>query len=348
MIEKLIDIIKYDSESARVDFKSEEYPLGKDPKKNELLKDISAMANHPSNDPKYILIGVKEENGMVSEIVGIETPTDQAQYQQFINSNLEPGINFEYFTFEHEGRTLAAFVIKGNQQRPYLFKKDVQRHTDKKVEYKVGDGFIRSGTSTRKLSRKDFEDIYTRRQEARDRKSDLKITPVFKELDSFWTFRHHSYTIDFAIENLSSKSLGFDAELQLTVGEGVFLKNAFLYLYKKSREQGLSASNPQYFPDKSDEISVFVDIEKKSDYYKVVRVKAANEKYAISIPQKDTNDNIFGTDVLVLIPAIALKSGSPAISAKLILRSDDFKDEPIAKTYKLDLKSVEIVPHREE
>jgi predicted HTH transcriptional regulator len=58
MIEKLVEIIKYHSESVYVDFKSQEYPLGKNGKKNEILKDISAMANHPSNEPKYIVIGI--------------------------------------------------------------------------------------------------------------------------------------------------------------------------------------------------------------------------------------------------------------------------------------------------
>ena len=125
MIEKLFEIIKYHSESVYVDFKSQEYPLGKNTKKNELLKDISSMANHPSNEPKYILIGIKEKNGLASEFIDLSTPTHQAKYQQFVEENIEPKINFEYRSFEYEGHRLAAFIISDNQERPYLFKKDV-------------------------------------------------------------------------------------------------------------------------------------------------------------------------------------------------------------------------------
>lgn len=61
MSDKIKELIEYHSESHLLDFKREQYLLGKNPKKYELLKDISAMANHPSNDDKYIIIGVVEK-----------------------------------------------------------------------------------------------------------------------------------------------------------------------------------------------------------------------------------------------------------------------------------------------
>ena len=57
----LNDIVKYNSESSNIDFKQIEYPLGQDCKKTEFLKDISAMANHPSNEAKFIFVGVVEK-----------------------------------------------------------------------------------------------------------------------------------------------------------------------------------------------------------------------------------------------------------------------------------------------
>ena len=61
MSNKIEEIISYSSESHLLDFKSEQYLLGKNPKKYELLKDISSMANHPSNEDKYRIIGVSEK-----------------------------------------------------------------------------------------------------------------------------------------------------------------------------------------------------------------------------------------------------------------------------------------------
>lgn len=52
---KVREIISYGCENHSVDFKSIPYPTEKHVKKHELLKDISAMANHPSNEDKYII-----------------------------------------------------------------------------------------------------------------------------------------------------------------------------------------------------------------------------------------------------------------------------------------------------
>src|SRR5690606_8063698 len=130
-------------EGATLDYKREEYPLGKHIKKNEFLKDISAFANHHSDSDKYIIIGVKEENGIANEFFEIETITDAASYQQFLNDNIEPEINFEYKTTTYNDKKIAYFRIYSNKNRPYLFKKNLQNHFTRETEYKIGDGFIR-------------------------------------------------------------------------------------------------------------------------------------------------------------------------------------------------------------
>ena len=55
MENELNELIEYYSEGPNLDFKLEEYKLGNHNKKNELLKDVLAMLNHPSNEPKYII-----------------------------------------------------------------------------------------------------------------------------------------------------------------------------------------------------------------------------------------------------------------------------------------------------
>ncbi|RXM42179.1 helix-turn-helix domain-containing protein, partial [Flavobacterium sp. YO64] len=98
-MQKVIEIIEYENESHKVDFKKTQYILGKDTKKNEILKDFSAFTNHLSDDEKYIIIGIKENQDKTKDIFGIENPTDEATYRQFINENIEPQINFEYNNF---------------------------------------------------------------------------------------------------------------------------------------------------------------------------------------------------------------------------------------------------------
>ncbi|TXD81588.1 hypothetical protein ESY86_07065 [Subsaximicrobium wynnwilliamsii] len=77
---ELEKIIRYDSEGPNLDYKQEEYPLGRNIKKNEILKDISAFANHHSDSDKFIIIGVKEKNGVGKEFFEIENLTDEASY----------------------------------------------------------------------------------------------------------------------------------------------------------------------------------------------------------------------------------------------------------------------------
>lgn len=123
MSDKIIEILEYGSEGYLVDFKQEEYLLGKYPKKHEFLKDISAMANHPKDEDKYIIIGAAEKNGMADSLMDIPKLTDQAQYQEYLNAYIEPAITFEYKPITFKGKELAYFRIFDNKNRPYLLRK---------------------------------------------------------------------------------------------------------------------------------------------------------------------------------------------------------------------------------
>ena len=97
-----------EGESARLDFKSQQYPfagpsLGQ---KGELLKDILAMANASREVDAFILIGIKEQPGGRPNIVGITDHLDDADLQQFVNSNTNRPIRFSYFESQFDGKTL--------------------------------------------------------------------------------------------------------------------------------------------------------------------------------------------------------------------------------------------------
>lgn len=58
---------------------------------------------------------------------------DEAKYQEYVNSNIEPKINFEYLPLKYKNHQLAYFRIFGNHDRPYLMKKEI-RNSSKKGE----------------------------------------------------------------------------------------------------------------------------------------------------------------------------------------------------------------------
>lgn len=207
------DIIKYDAESHKLDFKREQYLLGKNEKKAELLKDVLSFANHPSNEYKFIIMGVDEKS---KEILGIQNPVDEAQYREYISKNIEPEINFEYRIINLAGKKISYFKIFDNKNRPYLFNRDLPNS-----KYNLGDGYIRFGTSTKKIGREELGDIYRNRFNQKDRKKDLIVTPYAKENDDYKKEGVKFYNLEVSIENISSRSIDLYVELKFDLGLGI-------------------------------------------------------------------------------------------------------------------------------
>lgn len=238
-MQKIIEIIEYENESHRVDFKKIEYPLGKDIKKNEILKDFSAFANHLSDDDKFIIIGIKEKEDKSKELFGIDNPTDEANYRQFINENIEPQINFEYNHFQYKNKTICFFKLYENNNRPYLFKKDSKNPIDSKTEFKYGDGFIRVGTSTKKIGRKELDDINKNKKKYLNRHADIDIIPVIGNPSGTRINNWDVKYLDLKITNKSSKSIDIDVEILLKKSKdyAILLEEDFLREIQKKESQ---------------------------------------------------------------------------------------------------------------
>jgi hypothetical protein len=67
--------------------------------------------------------GIAESGGAAENFIAIDELISEADYQQFLNSYIEPNINFQYRSFSYQNHQLAYFTIYGNTERPYLFKK---------------------------------------------------------------------------------------------------------------------------------------------------------------------------------------------------------------------------------
>ena len=157
--------IENEDESVTLDFKKEVY--GRE-KNGEFLKDVAAFANALSNDLyRYIVIGVKDQNGMKEYFnVDRDDVGDVSKYQQLIDQNIEPNIpiNVKYVNIEEN--ELAVFEIGPCDNPPYVLKKDYQKN-------KQGIIYIRNGTSTRFAKRQELDLMYQRRQKVQ--RSDILV-----------------------------------------------------------------------------------------------------------------------------------------------------------------------------
>lgn len=321
MNQDLEQIIKYDCEGPNLDYKKEEYPLGKHAKRHEILKDISALANHHSDADKYIIIGVKEDNGIAKEFYEIENLTDEAAYQKFVNENIEPEICFEYKSFFYNGKKLACFRIFNNKLRPYLFKKNLQNPVTNKSDFKIGDGFIKVGSSSKKLERSDFENIYKTRLTDKDRKDDLSIVTYFETSDddelSKWDIKY----LDIKIINQSNKSIDFDVEMKVFKGNGYSLISEN-ELKKELRDKAREKSNGfglDFEVVQTPLYNMHIDFKEADDYVLISRNSLA-KRTAIILSQNSSEKDIFCHHLYVL------EEEPHEIKAELIIRSDDFTE----------------------
>lgn len=326
MTQKVIDIIAYSSENHSIDFKKLQYPIGKHAKKHELLKDISAMANHPSNEDKYIIVGVKEKNGIANVFHNLTEIVDEAKYQEYLGSNIEPHLNFEYSLLKYQDYQLAYFRIYKNNDRPYLLKREVRNAVNgNKIEYREGDGFIRVGTSTKKITRQIFDDIYDSKQKSIDRKQDLKITPHFGVPNDELLGDLDVHYLDIDIENISTRSIDFDIEMK------VYRSSNFSLLSEPDIRKAINENKGSNFYSIG-QVSIpsfHVDIEEYEDFIIISRTKLRYEKTAVSIEQKKTEKNIFNQYLFVV------EKTPSKIKCEITIRSDDFTEGILSKSFEI-------------
>src|SRR5690554_2160822 len=151
-MEDLLDLILYENENTRLDFKRDEY------KKEDfvpLLKDVLSMANAFSSQDKFIIIGLKPISPDERGLKGIDGElTDAATFQQLVHENIEPEIAIDYFPFPLENIKLGVIKISNCNNPPYLMKKD---YGNGKRKLFKGEGFVRKGTHQTRLTRSDFD-----------------------------------------------------------------------------------------------------------------------------------------------------------------------------------------------
>ncbi|WP_277586574.1 helix-turn-helix domain-containing protein [Psychrobacillus antarcticus] len=145
-------LIKYEREGTKLDFKKEQYQKEK---YQDLIKDIMSMANTPIDGKRYIIVGVKDKPDGTKEYFSIprEEIVDQATYQQILRENVEPNIDFSYYSVEINDNVFGVFEIDNCNNPPYMMKKDY------KGMLKKGECFIRKGSQQERIIRRDLDEI---------------------------------------------------------------------------------------------------------------------------------------------------------------------------------------------
>lgn len=176
-MEDLRDLILYENENTRLDFKRDEY------KKEDyvaFLKDVLSMANAFSTQERLIIIGLKPKSTEERGITGIdEELTDAATFQQLVHENIEPELSIEYLPFLIEEKKLGIVKISNCSNPPYLMKKD---YTNGNKRLFKGEGFIRKGTHQTRLTRADFDKYIQNRLDENYFKDEIEITFVADHL----------------------------------------------------------------------------------------------------------------------------------------------------------------------
>ncbi len=341
MKDDIINLIENESENTKLDFKLEQYPIEKgNIKKAEFLKDMCAFANLTSKDDKFIIIGAEERNGIAIGFKPIIELHDQATYQQFLNQYIEPEINFEYKEFIYQENRLAYFRIFNNDKRPYLFKEEYKDNLPKGNHYRMGTGFVRTGTSTRTLKRDDFEKIYSERFSNKDRSADITFDiTIGRFLNSSFRDGHIKH-LQVDVSNLSNASIDLDVEAKILNNTGVnarYTQDIELESIEKSRKNSLfsyTAHLDQMIPPHV-YLDMNVEFKNYGDYslYEITPQKGTHT--ALRVKQQGTVCDIFNGQIALVF------SRAAEVEIELIVRSNEFPNGPKTFAYKISKEKLE-------
>ena len=135
MTESKMDKVLAYSESATCDFKWEIYRMEVEESKISFLKDILSMANTIREESAYIIIGVKQQDG-INVLQNVDTSVDENQFVTFIKGVVGPEFpEFAYYTMKYGRYTLGVFEIGISKCGPFFSKRDYGDKVRKQTIY---------------------------------------------------------------------------------------------------------------------------------------------------------------------------------------------------------------------
>jgi len=135
-----------------------------------------------------------------------------------------------------------------------------------------------------------------------------------------------------SIENISNQSIDLDIEMKVYKGKdyGLMSEEDFR---KELAKQKRGNSGPFMLHSTAVELpNIHVNVESYEDYIYLRHIKMRHEKTALSIPQKSTEEDVFGQSLLLY------EEEPIPIELEIAIRSDDFTDGIWRKNYKLEVE----------
>jgi hypothetical protein len=235
LLEKLLN----ESECTYLDFKQAQYPFvnASDEAKSELLKDILALANADKSGAGYILIGVVENRGSRSKILGITNHLNDHELQQFVASKINRPLKFSYEAVPCDGVSIGVLHIPV-QERYFFLKNDYGKLGKNLVYYRLGsstreatpDEIIRWG---QQAAVKDSEPSFELQFALIKRPTAIGGSQLTKEVGTSLSVRTR-YTdpvsgVELAKLCPDPQKLGFVREAEYWMDFAKFLRSALLF-----------------------------------------------------------------------------------------------------------------------
>lgn len=106
--------------------------------KGALLKDVVAMANYIVGSDGLLIYGVADAGG-VRKVLGISQHWDDAMFQTWARSAIEPPVHFQYYELVYDAtRTIGVIEIRRSNEGPHVAVRDVGDLHEGQVWYRVG------------------------------------------------------------------------------------------------------------------------------------------------------------------------------------------------------------------
>ena len=147
-------LIRFEVANSAVAFRRAAY--GKD-SRPEMLRDMLGLANAGVRGPRYIFLGVDDTVGGAREIVGV-TEAEAAQVQKLCQKLsvefVDPPLAVRVEEQIVDGARVVVLILPDCSDPPYLLKRSASN------TMRTGNGWVRQGTSYRRLTREDLQRIF--------------------------------------------------------------------------------------------------------------------------------------------------------------------------------------------
>lgn len=122
-----------------------------------LVRDILGLANAMVDEPRYLIMGVRDGGPDDRSFIGIsDEELDDAYelYQTQLSRYIEPALKIDLETMELDGVPIAILALNDCAEQPYLLKENLSN------SMREGSGWIRRAAQPRRIRRKDLQQLF--------------------------------------------------------------------------------------------------------------------------------------------------------------------------------------------